>query len=50
MEESSLYPIVQPIAPVVIDLLDTFTPAIRDAMEGIQDLIDISEGGNATAD
>ncbi|MDN3671288.1 CvpA family protein [Echinicola jeungdonensis] len=25
MEESSLYPIVQPIAPVVIDLLDTFT-------------------------
>ncbi len=47
MQESSLYPIIQPIAPVMIDLLETFTPAIRDAMEGIQDLIDLSEGDNA---
>ena len=37
--ESSLFPVVEPFAPAVIDVLGAVTPAIKNAVERVNELI-----------
>ncbi|MFD2034102.1 CvpA family protein [Belliella marina] len=48
INESKLYPILQPIAPFVINLVDSYTPIINQAVESIQTLVNTAR--NAAVD
>ncbi|MCH7398569.1 CvpA family protein [Belliella sp. DSM 107340] len=39
INESSMYPYLQPIAPFMINLVDAYTPIINQAVESIQTLV-----------
>jgi membrane protein required for colicin V production len=41
--ESKVYPIIQPIAPFVITLVDAYTPIINQAVTTIQDLVNTAK-------
>ncbi|WP_194776633.1 CvpA family protein [Pararhodonellum marinum] len=43
--ESKLYPVVEPIAPLVISFLDSFSPVIQESVNSIRDLINQTAGG-----
>lgn len=43
IRESSLYPYIQPLAPFVIGIMDSITPVIKEAVEAIHQLVDLSE-------
>lgn len=46
MEGSVLYPLVTPIAPTVVDMLDRYTPIIETTMAAVKDLVNSGKGGS----
>ncbi len=46
--ESRFYPFLQPIAPFTINLLDAYTPIVKEAVESIQSLVKTAQ--DATLD
>ncbi|WP_291778757.1 CvpA family protein [Cecembia sp.] len=45
--DSKSYPLIQPLAPVVISFLDDYTPIISEAVQSIQALVNLSADGIA---
>lgn len=45
--DSKSYPIIQPLAPVVISFLDDYTPIISKTVQSIQTLVNLSADGTA---
>ncbi|SIS49699.1 CvpA family protein [Belliella pelovolcani] len=43
ISESKVYPFLQPIAPFTINILDAYTPIVKEAVESIQTLVNTAK-------